>query len=163
MLSARRIYTRPEDRGTRDCPSLVAQGRLGKTARAAYLAKGQRNLSGIFRGAASTSNRHATSKSAPEAIRASAMRASSPVPPRPARYPAQDKNSFLYERCGNVIEKKGGRAGFRIQDSGFRTDKTKVHMLTARQGKMGEFVGMLEQMDSFLQERCGNVVEKKGG
>jgi len=36
-------------------------------------------------------------------------------------------------------------------------------MLTARQGKMGEFVGMLEQMDSFLQERCGNVVEKKGG
>jgi hypothetical protein len=38
------------------------------------------------------------------------------------------KTKEIRSKSGNVVEKKGGRAGFRIQDSGFRRDRTKAHM-----------------------------------
>ena len=41
------------------------------------------------------------------------------------------KTKEIRSQSGNVVEKKGGRAGARIQDSGFRKDKAKAHMLEA--------------------------------
>ena len=47
------------------------------------------------------------------------------------------KTKEIRSQSGNVVEKKGGRAGFRIQDSGFRTDKTRAHMLSGSTGQDG--------------------------